>query len=250
MTHITSRKNSEVQLCRKLLEDSAFRKKEEKFICQGEVMLQEALKSGMCVERIFCLPELASKMPEGILTFTVTEEIIEVISGVKSASGIVFVCRMPQERTFKGRRFIALEDLRDPGNVGTIIRTADALGLDGVIFLGNCADCFAPKTVRSTMGSLFRMPLYFMDADELKENCQKQGIQIVAACLSNDSKELKKGELSDNCCILIGNEAHGLSDRAIAISHSRYIIPMHSAESLNAAVAASIFMWEMTGESR
>lgn len=246
MTHITSRKNSEIQRLRRLLEDGALRRREQCFVCQGSVMLNEAIKSGMQIERVYCLSEKLCEIPRGIDCVTVTPEIIDIISGVESASGLVFTCRIPQKRDLSGSRFIALEDVRDPGNVGTVIRTADALGIDGVVFVGNCADCFAPKVVRSTMGSLFRMPLHFCSLSELKEYCIEHSIQLIAAELSEDAQELGKGSINAPCCVMIGNEAHGLSQDAIAVADMRMIIPMKGAESLNAAVAAALFMWEMT----
>ena len=249
MTHISSRKNSEIQRLRRLLDEPGFRRREQAFVCQGSVMLAEALASGMDVERVYCLESKLPEVPAGVACVTVTPEIIEVISGVESASGLVFTCRMPAKRALVGSRFIALEDVRDPGNVGTIIRTADALGIDGVIMLGSCADCFAPKVVRSTMGSLFRLPLHFCTVDELREFCTQNGIMLAAAELSDDACRLGQTPLTSPCCVMIGNEARGLSDAAVKSADRSYIIPMHGAESLNAAVAASLFMWEMTRET-
>ncbi|MBQ2866616.1 MAG: RNA methyltransferase [Clostridia bacterium] len=246
MTHISSRKNSEIQRLRRLLDDGGFRRCEGAFVCQGSVMLEEAVRSGMEIERVYCLESQLHFVPEGMPCVTVTPEIIEVISGVESASGLVFTCRIPQNRALSGNRFIALEDVRDPGNVGTVIRTADALGIDGVIMLGSCADCFAPKVVRSTMGSLFRMPLHFCTVEQLREYCTQQGISLIAAELNDTACRLGETPLASPCCVMIGNEARGLSEAAVKSADRSYIIPMQGAESLNAAVAASLFMWEMT----
>ena len=246
MTHITSRKNSEIQRLRRLLDDPSFRREQGVFVCQGEVMLDEAVRSGASVERVFCLESRLDSIPSGPDCVTVTPEIIDVISGVGTATGIVFTCCIPKAKQLRGSRFIALEDVRDPGNVGTVIRTADALGMDGVIFVGSCADCFAPKVVRSTMGSMFRMPLHFCDVQTLRGFCTDNNVQLVAAELSEDASPLGAGVLSPSCCVMIGNEAHGLSNDASAAADKRVIIPMQGAESLNAAVAAALFMWEMT----
>lgn len=245
MAQITSRKNSEIQRLKRLLDDGAFRRSEGVFICHGEVMLAEAIASKMTIECVYCTDAMLPAVPAGLKTVTVTPEIIEVISGVGTSVGLVFTCVLPCAKEFSGERFIALEDVRDPGNVGTIIRTADALGIDGVIFVGNCADCFAPKVVRSTMGSIFRMPLHFCDIEELKSLCHEHNIDVVAAELSTDAQVLGKDPLKTPCCVMIGNEARGLSQQAIASADRSMIIPMKGAESLNAAVAASVFMWEM-----
>lgn len=245
MAQITSRKNSEIQRLKRLLDDSSFRRSEGVFICHGEVMLSEAIASKMTVECVYCTENIQDKIPSGLKTVTVTPEIIETVSGVGTSTGLVFTCAVPKSKDFCGKRFIALEDLRDPGNVGTVIRTADALGIDGVIFVGNCADCFAPKVVRSTMGSIFRMPLYFLDVKGLKSICLEHNIEVIAAELSPNANILGKDKISAPCCVMIGNEAHGLSDEAKAIADRSMMIQMKGAESLNAAVAAAVFMWEM-----
>lgn len=245
MAQITSRKNSEIQRLKRLLDDSSFRRSEGVFICHGEVMLHEAVSCNAAVESVYCTDNLLDRIPKGLKTVTVTPEIIEGISGVNTSTGLVFTCSVPKAKNFSGKRFIALEDLRDPGNVGTVIRTADALGIDGVIFVGNCADCFAPKVVRSTMGSIFRMPLHFCDVDGLKALCNEHNIEVIAAELSENAQILGKDKITAPCCVMIGNEAHGLSDSAKAIANRSMMIEMKGAESLNAAVAASIFMWEM-----
>lgn len=245
MAQITSRKNSEIQRLKRLLDDASFRRSEGVFICHGEVMLREAIDSNMAIECVYCTENLLGKIPANIKSVTVTPEIIEMISGVGTSAGLVFTCAIPKAKDFSGERFIALEDLRDPGNVGTVIRTADALGIDGVIFIGNCADCFAPKVVRSTMGSIFRMPLHFCDIDRFKETCNAHNIEVISAELSQNAQILGKAKISAPCCVMIGNEAHGLSDSAKAVAQRSMMIEMKGAESLNAAIAASIFMWEM-----
>ncbi len=245
MAQITSRKNSEIQRLKRLLDDGSFRRSEGLFICHGEVMLNEALVCNMTIECVYCTENMLSAVPAHLKTVTVTPEIIEVISGVGTSVGLVFTCALPVAKEFSGKRFIVLEDVRDPGNVGTIIRTADGLGIDGVIFVGNCADCFAPKVVRSTMGSIFRMPLHFCDTEKLKSLCREHNIDIIAAQLSKSAQVLGKDALNAPCCVMIGNEAHGLSEQAVEIANRSMIIPMKGAESLNAAVAAAIFMWEM-----
>ncbi|MBR5245471.1 MAG: RNA methyltransferase, partial [Clostridia bacterium] len=149
-----------------------------------------------------------------------------------------------QGKTLTGSRFLALDSLRDPGNMGTILRTADAFGLDGVILLGDCVDVYSPKVVRSAMGSLFNTRLYAMTAEELKSQLDELGIPLYAATLAADSRPVTQLDLKRSC-VIIGNEAHGVSAETIACCTGSVIVPIQSAESLNAGVAAGILMWEM-----
>ena len=144
---------------------------------------------------------------------------------------------------------MALDNLRDPGNLGTILRTAEAFGLDGVVLMGDCVDLWAPKTLRSAMGSAFRVPVYRVaDAAELKTQLAPLDVPMYAAALHTDSRSVVGTDLK-KACVVIGNEAHGVSDATLGICDGSLIIPIHTAESLNAAVAAAVFAWEMSRQS-
>ena len=157
----------------------------------------------------------------------------------------MFTLPLPEyEKTLSGSRFLALDSLRDPGNMGTILRTAAAFGLDGVILLGDCVDVYSPKVVRSAMGSLFSARLYAMTAEKLKTQLDGLDIPLYAATLAADSRPVTQLDLKRSC-VIIGNEAHGVSPETIACCTGSVIVPIESAESLNAGVAAGILMWEM-----
>jgi TrmH family RNA methyltransferase len=128
--------------------------------------------------------------------------------------------------------------------MGTILRTADAFGLDGVILLGDCVDVFSPKVVRSAMGSLFGSKIYAMTAADLRAQLDDKGLPLYAATLAPDSRPITEVSLKQGC-VIVGNEAHGVSPETIACCHGSVIIPIQSAESLNAGIAAGILMWEM-----
>lgn len=243
MADIESRRNPEIRRVKLLLDNAAQRKTDRTFVCHGSVALSEAIKSGAEIKTVYALDKKG--LPDGIETKTVSAEVLELISGVENSRDVVFTVCFPASRPFKGKKFIALCSVRDPGNVGTVIRTADAFGMDGVVLVGSCADPFSPKTVRSTAGSLFRVPLFFMTADGLRSECEKNKIDLYAAELSDGAERLCGGALKTGC-VMIGNEAHGLSDEEISAAHKRIMIPIKSAESLNAAVAAAVFMWEMS----
>ncbi len=138
-----------------------------------------------------------------------------------------------------------MDGLQDPGNVGTIWRTADALGADGLFLLNHCADSFHPKTVRSTMGACFRLPAWEVSLDQLKEFAAESGMTLCAAALGKDCQTLGIFDLK-GCLPVIGNEGHGISEEVLAACGRRVMIPMRErCESLNAAAAATVMLWEL-----
>ena len=141
---------------------------------------------------------------------------------------------------------IVLENLQDPGNVGTVIRTANAFNIDAVILVGACADLYNPKTVRASMGAIFRQTVYSMSIDELCDFTKKQKLPLYGAALSDKASDLR-GVSVKNAAVAIGSEGRGLSDSFRAVCDGEIIIPMNpDSESLNAAIAASVIMWEMS----
>lgn len=239
---ITSRDNTLVKQAAALLGGRRAREEAGAFVCEGPVMLQEALRSGTDILRVFCLSELLDTLPElSCPVHPVSPAVLKKLSDVSSPQGIVFLCALPQESPMKGSCFLALDELRDPGNLGTVLRTADAFGADGVVLLGDCVDPFSPKVVRATMGSLFRVPLWHCDAQTLK---QRADVPLYAAVLDAESRPVSEISLS-RVCVVIGNEAHGVSPEVRALCDGAVNIPIRGAESLNAAVAAAIFLYEM-----
>ena len=144
------------------------------------------------------------------------------------------------------RQFIILENLQDMGNIGTIIRSCDAFSIDGVILVGDCADVFAPKTVRSAMGSLFRLPIYCCETEEAITLLQKGGFTVYSAELSDRSVKLGEEKLPEKTAVVIGNEGNGVTDTVKNLCDKSLFIPISSAESLNASVAASVIAWELS----
>ena len=138
-----------------------------------------------------------------------------------------------------------LDGLQDPGNVGTIWRTADALGADGLILVNHCADPFSPKTVRATMGACFRLPVYEAEAQALPGLLERSGLPLYAAALGEDSVTVGEARLS-RCAVVIGSEGRGVSPELLRLSEKTVKIPMRErCESLNAAAAAAVILWEM-----
>lgn len=138
-----------------------------------------------------------------------------------------------------------LESVQDPGNVGTVIRTANAFGIDAVILTGNCADLYNPKTVRATMGAIFRQRVLCRGVDELMPLLAGNGLALYGAALSARAADIRRVDVK-NAAVAIGSEGSGLSAALLALCRGEVIIPMRpDSESLNAGVAASVVMWEM-----
>lgn len=246
MLTITSRENPQIKQVCSLLSAAKKRRKEGLFVCEGFTLLEEALRSGKKPVQVFCLETEEHRLPAlDCQTFLVNQSVLEKLSDVPAPQGVVFTLPLPEETGLpEGQRFLALDALRDPGNMGTILRTADAFGLDGVILLGDCVDVYSPKVVRSAMGSLFRAKLCRMTAQELRQEMDSRDIPLYAATLSDASSPVTELDLH-RACVVVGNEAHGVSQETVDCCHGSVIIPIQSAESLNAGVAAGILMWEM-----
>ena len=246
MLTITSRENPQIKQVCGLLSAAKRRRKEGLFVCEGFTLLEEALRRGLQPKAVYCLESQAHRLPKlDCPCALVNQSVLEKLSDVPAPQGVVFTLPLPEPgKTLDGSRFLALDSLRDPGNMGTILRTADAFGVDGVILLGDCVDVYSPKVVRSAMGSLFSTRLYAMTAEELKTQLDGLDIPLYAATLAADSRPVTQLDLKRSC-VIIGNEAHGVSAETIACCTGSVIVPIESAESLNAGVAAGILMWEM-----
>ena len=150
------------------------------------------------------------------------------------------------ERDRPLKNAIVLENVQDPGNVGTVIRTANAFGIGAVLLVGACADLYNPKTVRATMGAIFRQRVEQLSVDEMKALLCENALPLYGAALSDGARDIRQAELRQ-AAVAIGSEGNGLSRELLALSDGQIIIPMTpESESLNAGVAASVVMWEMT----
>jgi TrmH family RNA methyltransferase len=183
--------------------------------------------------------------------FVVSEEIAEKLSDTKNNQGVFCVCKMLDKKTIIGKikyngKYIALEDVSNPSNFGAVIRTAEAVGLDGVIVSGGC-DIYNPKSLRASMGSLFRLSVFV--ADDLSEfivELQENGMKVYAGVPDSSALKITEADMSGGVVCVIGNEGNGITEATKNASTNLVTIPMKGrAESLNAASAASILIWEM-----
>jgi len=257
MEIIKSKDNPLVKKTLSLMENKRDRIKNNEFVIEGLRICNDAVINGAEITAVLMTEEFTEKHSEcaNLLTNScnnvklISKDICKKLCDTVTSQGVFCVCKIPDNKKISlGGKFIALENLQDPGNIGTVIRTAEAFGLDGVCLIGNCVDIYSPKVLRSTMGTIFSMPIYFFfDANEAKKDFIKYNIKSYGAVLDIGAKELSKHKLEDNCVCLIGNEANGLSNSAKNICDEFIYIEMSgNAESLNAAVAASVIMWEMT----
>ena len=185
---------------------------------------------------------------DGLWRAEAPADLLDSLCDTRSPQGVLFLAEMPglsPPERLEGGRWLVLDGLQDPGNVGTIWRTADALGADGLILVNHCADPFSPKTVRATMGACFRLPVYEAEAQALPGLLERSGLPLYAAALGEDSVTVGEARLS-RCAVVIGSEGRGVSPELLRLSEKTVKIPMRErCESLNAAAAAAVILWEM-----
>ncbi|NLM83400.1 MAG: RNA methyltransferase [Clostridiales bacterium] len=244
MNEITSRKNPLVQHFRRLGADGAYRRETGEFLCDGEKLLKDALLSGAEVTTVLTEREELPFSVPGAKVYRVTRAVMEAASPLKTPQDILFACKMPLRDASRPAGFsILLDGIQDPGNMGTILRTAAAFGVGQVLLTGACADPFGPKTVRATMGAVFRMPVRRVTLAELAE-MKSEGLTLYGAALREGSEDIRSVPIESGV-VAIGSEGRGLSGDVLALCDKTVIIPMApGTESLNAATAAAIVIWE------
>ena len=254
METITSRQNPLCTHLRKLSSSTAYRRQCGEFLCDSPKLLQEALLWQAEITVVVSTSPLP-RLPEHIRQVQVPEDVMASISPVKTPQGVLFTCRLPQAllpQTLTGRRYVLLDGVQDPGNVGTLLRSAAAFGFDGVLLSDGCASVFAPKTLRASMGAAVRIPV--IEAGKMPEAIallREKGITCLAAALYQ-SQPLSAAASScpDGVCVVIGSEGQGLTDETIAACTGTVRIPMTDrVESLNAGIAGSILLWHFREES-
>lgn len=279
MEIISSKDNKRIKYIRSLLEKGGIRKKNHSFVVEGIKLVDEALEYGNVLDIIVSeslYEEIVSgdlsrnallsdngkhiikQVKQGTLLTVVSDTVFKSVSETITPQGILAVVDMPESGLLEGDylkkayeksgkiKLLVLEDTADPGNLGTIMRTAEAAGVTGVIMGKGTVDIFNPKVVRSTMGSIFRLPFSYVD--DLKDiiiRLKRDGISFYATHLKG-KESYRDISYSDKAGILIGNEARGLSDEIANLADTYVIIPMQGkVESLNAAVAAALMMYEV-----
>lgn len=249
MEQITSRANPLIAQVRRLAGERKYRRAQGLMLCEGPKMLAEALRWGAKLETVLWAAGTERiACPAGVRQVEIPAALLKAIAPTQTPQGVLFLCALPSlafPERLSGRRYLVLDGLQDPGNVGTLWRTADAFGADALILLPGCADPWNPKTLRATMGACFRLPVYETEAAALPGLLARSRLPLYATALREDTVDIKRAQLG-RCAVVIGSEGKGVSPELLEMSERTVKIPMRErCESLNAAVAAAIVLWEM-----
>lgn len=256
---IASKENEKIKLFRKICSSRKFRSEYGLFPLEGVRLIKDAEMENADIKYVI-IAESPAQVQTDFLDrleekyggfIVVPDELADSLALTQGTQGIFAVCGMPPKITAdelvkEHGKYAVLVQLQDPGNMGTIIRTADAMGVDGIIAV-NCCDIYNPKTVRSTMGSLFRMKIANAAEDEAFAALKNKGIETFASVIDTDAVSLTDCSFQNGAAVLIGNEGNGLSRDTVSRCDKKLTIKMSgNVNSLNAATAASIIMWELT----
>lgn len=242
---ITARKNPLIQQVRKLLTSRRERETAGLFVADGTKLLDEAVRHWQGLDTVILSDGVDAALPDHVRVIRVPEEIMAYISPMEAPQGALFLCRLPEKREFVPHKgMLLLDGIQDPGNLGTILRTADALEIP-VALLEGCADPFSHKVVRASMGAVFRSCPVQTTWEQAQAALGAAGIPVGVTALSPRAVDLRTARL-DQMALVIGSEGRGVRPEVLNAADQELIIPMNpSCESLNAAVAATIVMWQI-----
>lgn len=254
---ISSKDNPLIKSVSLLQTSSKQRRVNNLFVLEGLRICDDAYQNNIRFDKLIVTRSAFEKYSENINLFATVsdncfilrEDLFKKISDTNSPQGVIAVAKIPSinEKISKKGRYIALENLADPSNLGAIARTAEALGVNGIIISADSCDPYSPKSLRSSMGTLLRLPLYIVDniANFAHKNC----LRSFACVVDRNADNIGNIKFADGDVLFIGNEANGLTAETKKAARHCITIKMHGkAESLNAAAAAAIAMWEMVKE--
>ena len=264
---ISSKDNPKIKRLAALLSNKKHRAAEGVFVIEGVRgcvdAVNESLEGLLEIESLYYVKEslndFEGRLGDGVFEsledskkIEITDELARKVSLEGNTQGAFVVAKAvhkPLPDVLEGRRYVVLDNIQDPGNLGTVLRTADAVGADGVILANNCTELYNPKVIRSTVGSICRVNVYIEKSFERAAAVLKaSGVSVIAAVVRN-GQMLSSYHFPDRCAVVIGNEGRGLCDEHIAACDESVTIDMHGRlDSLNASVAAAVIMWEMSKE--
>ncbi|MDO4166585.1 MAG: RNA methyltransferase [Eubacteriales bacterium] len=259
---ISSESNGQIKEVIKLQKQARYRRKQQTFVVEGIKMVQEAAYHGKLQKMYISegkYQEISQILSALVNTYEyeiVSDQVLKQISETVTPQGILGTVTLPtydmenilqQEK----HRFLLLDDLRDPGNLGTVMRTAEGAGMSGVLLSKGSVDLFNPKVVRSTMGAIFRVPYcYVEDLAEVARQIRNMGYEVYGTAMEG-SVAYDEPDYTAGAAVVIGNEANGISETVFQSVTKRIRIPMEGQlESLNAAISAAIVMYEMQRQER
>ena len=242
---ITSRKNPLLQQVKKLLSSKKAREEAGLFVADGTKLLHEAVKWYPELKTVILSDGVDAEVPGYVRVVRVPGDVMESISPMQSPQGALFLCQLSERRAFEPKPgMLLLDGIQDPGNLGTILRTADALNIP-VALLEGCADPYSHKVVRSSMGAVFRTDVVQTTWEEAEAACAAAEIPVGVTALSDRAMDIRKADVK-KMAVVIGSEGRGVRQEILEAADAELIIPMNpKCESLNAAIAAAICMWQM-----
>lgn len=245
MKRIDSNQNPKVKGWKKLLTKKE-REKTGLFLVEGYHLVEEALKQDLV--EVVIIAEETKMMPtvNDVEVFVVPTTVIKELSETETPQGIIAVCKKQEGQSrFETGRYLLIDAVQDPGNVGTMIRTADAAGFDGVVLGTGCVDVYNSKVIRATQGSLFHIPVIRQNLADVIDDMQANGLSVYGTALEN-AVPFEEITPSANMALLVGNEGSGVDASLLEKTTQNVYIPIHGgAESLNVAVAAGILMYTL-----
>lgn len=248
MIEITSASNPRYKTIKSLAQKKE-RLKRGEFTVEGIKSVKDAIKAGAVIDRIAISSSFYKntdfEYPQGVHILKTDDYLFNKLCDTETPQGIMAVIKMKNTSDFKPdltKDYVYCDNVKDPGNLGTIIRTADAAGLGGVLLSQGCADLYNPKTVRSSMGSFFAIDI-IRNIDIIQY--KKMGFSLIAGALTENTIDYRQADYSKSCIIVVGNEANGVSDKVLELCTPVKIPIRGGAESLNVSVAAGILIYEI-----
>lgn len=254
MEEITSRNNTTIKAAA-LLKEAKQRRSTGLFLLEGARLCKDAALNGIVIKQFFVTERAMKKYSaEASLleeraekSFLIVESVAEKLTDTKNSQEFFAVCEeaeISRDINFSGM-YVFTDNVQNPDNLGAIVRTAEAMGADGLIINSGC-DIYSPKALRASMGALLRFPVIRTeDARVLLSECKKQGMKIFSSVVDSAAQSVVTADKNGGCVLIIGNEGNGISEEVLSLSTHRITIPMKGkAESLNAASAATVLIWE------
>lgn len=245
MTIITSKANNLIKKTKKLQQKKY---RTSSYLIEGWHLYEEAKAAGAVIEQVFAVVAEADRLTDEANLILVSPEVLKDLADSPSPQGIVTQVALPSldPTQLQPGRYLVLEDVQDPGNVGTMIRTADAAGFDGVLLSHQTADIYNAKTLRAMQGSHFHLPVYRLAHDQLLETLRTLALPVLATTLSKTSVDYRQLPDLPHFALVMGNEGAGISGQMAELAdHLVHISMPGQAESLNVAVAAGIVMFSL-----
>lgn len=258
-TIITSRQNPLCQLA-KSLRQTKYRRQHRQFLVEGENAIKSALSAKWELTAILTVPEYAQELERLLIAHhyyssilhQVQDDVLVSVCDAQSSPKVAAIATL--KSTFdeglwkQAKVLLVLDGVSDPGNLGTLLRAADASGADGILLTGNCADPYSPKVVRSSAGSIFHCPVEVLDTTTLLSNSKQYQFELIAAS-AHDGTNYNEFVWPEKYFLILGNEKHGISPELLNASNHKITIPIKGrAESLNVAMAGTVLLFNGSDE--